>query len=35
MLLGWIFAGEEMSARVLFAAAVVLAGVVLITRKRE
>lgn len=35
MLLGWAFADERMSARVLIAAAVVLAGVVLITRRRE
>ena len=35
MLLGWAVAGEEMSARVLIAAAIVLGGVVLITRKRE
>jgi drug/metabolite transporter (DMT)-like permease len=35
MLLGWAVAGEEMSARVLIAAAIVLAGVALITRKRE
>jgi drug/metabolite transporter (DMT)-like permease len=34
MLLGWAVAGEEMSARVLLAAAIVLAGVVLITRKQ-
>lgn len=35
MLLGWAVAGEEMSARVLIAAAIVLAGVALITRRRE
>ncbi|HEY0671255.1 MAG TPA: EamA family transporter [Longimicrobiales bacterium] len=35
MFLGWAFAGEEMSARVLIAAAVVLTGVALITRKRQ
>ncbi|HEY0304111.1 MAG TPA: EamA family transporter [Longimicrobiales bacterium] len=35
MLLGWAVAGEEMSARVLVAAAIVLAGVALITRRRE
>ena len=35
MLLGWAFADERMSARVLIAAAVVLAGVVLITRRRD
>jgi drug/metabolite transporter (DMT)-like permease len=35
MFLGWVFAGEEMSARVLMAAAIVLAGVALITRRRE
>jgi drug/metabolite transporter (DMT)-like permease len=35
MLLGWAVAGEEMSARVLVAAGIVLAGVMLITRRRE
>jgi drug/metabolite transporter (DMT)-like permease len=35
MLLGWGVAGEEMSARVLIAAAIVLAGVALITRRKE
>jgi drug/metabolite transporter (DMT)-like permease len=35
MFLGWLFAEEAMSARVLIAAAIVLAGVALITRKRE
>jgi drug/metabolite transporter (DMT)-like permease len=35
MLLGWAVADEEMSVRVLVAAAIVLAGVMLITRKRE
>ena len=34
MFLGWAVAGEEMSVRVLVAAAVVLAGVALITRRR-
>jgi drug/metabolite transporter (DMT)-like permease len=33
MLLGWAFAGEKMSGRVLFAAVIVLVGVVLITRQ--
>lgn len=33
MLLGWGFAGEKMSGRVLIAAVIVLAGVVLITRQ--
>lgn len=33
MLLGWAFAGEKMSVRVLIAAVIVLAGVVLITRQ--
>lgn len=35
MLLGWLFASEEMSLRVLIAAAIVLAGVALITRRRD
>ncbi len=35
MLLGWAVAGEEMSARVLIAAAIVLAGVALITRRKR
>jgi drug/metabolite transporter (DMT)-like permease len=35
MLLGWGVAGEEMSTRVLIAAAIVLAGVALITRRKE
>lgn len=35
MFLGWVLAGEEMSARVLIAAAIVLVGVALITRRRE
>jgi drug/metabolite transporter (DMT)-like permease len=34
MFLGWAVAGEEMSARVLIAAAIVLAGVALITRRK-
>ena len=34
MFLGWLFASEEMSLRVLIAAAIVLAGVALITRRR-
>jgi drug/metabolite transporter (DMT)-like permease len=35
MFLGWLLAGEEMTARVLIAAAIVLAGVALITRRKE
>lgn len=35
MFLGWAFAGEEMSKRVLLAAAVVLTGVALITQHRR
>jgi drug/metabolite transporter (DMT)-like permease len=35
MLLGWGVAGEQMSVRVLIAAAIVLAGVALITRRKE
>jgi drug/metabolite transporter (DMT)-like permease len=34
MFLGWAVAGEEMSFRILVAAAVVLAGVALITRRK-
>ncbi|HET9440406.1 MAG TPA: EamA family transporter [Longimicrobiales bacterium] len=33
MFLGWAFAGEELTARVLMAAAIVLTGVALITRR--
>jgi drug/metabolite transporter (DMT)-like permease len=35
MVLGWGVAGEEMSIRVVIAAAIVLAGVALITRRKE
>lgn len=34
MFLGWAFAGEQLGMRVLIAAAIVLAGVALITRRR-
>jgi drug/metabolite transporter (DMT)-like permease len=34
MFLGWAFAGEQLEMRVLIAAAIVLAGVALITRRR-
>jgi drug/metabolite transporter (DMT)-like permease len=35
MFLGWLFAGEKLTGRSLLAAAVILAGVVLITSQKK